>query len=971
MTGSRRLGNRYRRWGACAAALLAGLVPVVYPLTAGAKPVDKIAAAYAAADWDDAGDYSTYKKTYAEAARPETVIRLTADDNPQLTGKDGETGNTPAIRENYEGEPGPMLELSPEDEVTWSFHVGQEGVYLLKFRYYPIEGEGGSIERAVYLDGTLPFREAESVNLDRVWVNESEEPSYDLQGNQLMVAQKEAPVWREQYAEDTSGLLDEPYAFYLSAGSHTLTLVGVREPLLLSAVSFCPLSEIQALSYADVKAGYEAKGYSRASEEAAVKLQGESATAKSSQMIYPQSDRTSPTVEPYDSTRIRYNTLGGTQWTNAGQWAEWKFYIKESGLYSLAAHFRQALKEGQTSVRELMVDGKLPFAEASAWAFAYKSVWQTGWFADGEGDPYELYLEKGWHTLRLRVGPGYYSDTLEESQSCLTKLNEIYREIVAITGTSPDPYRDYRFDEMIPDTLTAMSEMSARLKALETAVKTRDRDERAIPDIQRLYDQLDMMMADSDTIARRLTYFKSNISSFGTWINEQMGQPLELDWLLVAPAGTKLSHGEASVLGLAWHYLRQFVGSFCMDYNIVGQTKEQTGSSIRVWLNTGRDQAQVLRQLISSDFTPESGVDVDLQLVSSGALLPAVLAGKGPDVSLGMLQADPVNLALRGAMYDLNSFGDLDSVTAEFNRELLVPFQFNGGQYALPETVTYPMLFYRKDILKELGVEVKDLQQWDTLLGLALPKLQENSLSFGVLPSIQNYLMFCYQYGGEVYSESGTKSSLGSSAAIDSMKLYTMLYTQYGLPLTFDFPNRFRTGEIPLAVADFTQYNVLVMFAPEIEGLWGMLPVPGTADENGKISHAAAATVTGSAMLAETDMPQESWSFLKWWVSSETQSAFGKQLESVVGAAARYNTANTTAMKKTAWNADVLQSLMAQEEKLRAYPEVPGGYFTQRLFDFAFRNIVYNGAEVRESMNETVVNIDRELANKRSEYRLD
>ena len=58
----------------------------------------------------------------------------------------------------------------------------------------------------------------------------------------------------------------------------------------------------------------------------------------------------------------------------------------------------------------------------------------------------------------------------------------------------------------------------------------------------------------------------------------------------------------------------------------------------------------------------------------------------------------------------------------------------------------------------------------------------------------------------------------------------------------------------------------------------------------------------------------------------------------------------------------------AQAENLQAYPEVPGGYFTARLFNFAFRSIVYEAKDVRESMIDTAQDIDREMANKREEY---
>ena len=64
-------------------------------------------------------------------------------------------------------------------------------------------------------------------------------------------------------------------------------------------------------------------------------------------------------------------------------------------------------------------------------------------------------------------------------------------------------------------------------------------------------------------------------------------------------------------------------------------------------------------------------------------------------------------------------------------------------------------------------------------------------------------------------------------------------------------------------------------------------------------------------------------------------------------------------------------SMLFQVEHLKEYPQVPGGYFSERLFNFAYRDIVYNDVDVRESMNSVAENIDREMKNKREEYGLE
>ena len=58
------------------------------------------------------------------------------------------------------------------------------------------------------------------------------------------------------------------------------------------------------------------------------------------------------------------------------------------------------------------------------------------------------------------------------------------------------------------------------------------------------------------------------------------------------------------------HYFMQFVYSFFIDYSAVGTIDSETDESITVWMTTGRDQAQILKQLINDRFTPEKGIGV-------------------------------------------------------------------------------------------------------------------------------------------------------------------------------------------------------------------------------------------------------------------------------------------------------------------------------------------------------------------------
>ncbi len=281
-------------------------------------------------------------------------------------------------------------------------------------------------------------------------------------------------------------------------------------------------------------------------------------------------------------------------------------------------------------------------------------------------------------------------------------------------------------------------------------------------------------------------------------------------------------------------------------------------NSIKVWIGIGRDQAQILKQMIEDTFTPETGIRVNLELVNEmqRLLVPASIAGTQPDVAIGVADMD---LAFRGAVLDLATFPDFPEVAKRFKKSALLPFTFREHVFALPDIQSFPMLFYRKDILADLGLEVP--QTWDDVFRI-LPELQNHHLEFGLTPSIYTYLQFLYQKGVSLYKEDGVAVNLDSEAAIQTFIEMTNLYTQSGLPLEFNFINRFRMGEMPLGISNYGDYNTLSVFAPELRGQWGMAPIPGVRMPDGTINRTAPVAhnvMVGTELTPRAPRAPSSW----------------------------------------------------------------------------------------------------------------
>lgn len=976
MTGIQKLSNK---WGwllvIVAAVLLILWIAGVFGGAADSKrtggkitelPVVKLAAGVKGNS--SLPSYTDYLAGFEGAARPDAEVVIEASEFSRTEGADIKK------LENYEGSGGISVYTGEKGEIEWKVTVPEAGFYNLSLLYFPVEGKSSSIERSLKIDGGIPFEEAGYLQFDRIWDNEKPDIERDNQGNDLRPKQAERPEWRETLMEDSDGYITEPFRFYFDKGEHTLTLAASREPMVIRSLKLFKHEE--ALPYEEAKRQYEAEGW-KETEGRLIVVQGEDAIRKSSPTLYPLSERSSPSVSPYSASKVRINTIGGYNWRLPGQWIEWEIDVPETGLYKIGFRTQQNFVRGIYSTRKLTIDGQVPFEEMNRAPFRY----QSGYRIDvmGAEDPYLFKLEEGRHVLRLEVSLGEFAPLIQQVEDSLLNLNAMYRKILMITGTKPDEYRDYRVEQRIPELLEVFQAESERLKAIAARLvelSGQSSDQEALLKTMAL--QLDEMLKEPETIPRRLTAYKTNTGGLGTWLQQAREQPLEIDEIYIASPNQKLPKGGLGAGDKIVHELSTFAASFFIDYNRIGNVADEKDQrSVTVWIGSGRDQANAIKAMIDETFTPQTGINVNLKLVNMGTILPATLAGQGPDVAMQIGNDLPVNFAMRNAAADLTQFGDYEEVAARFRESAIVPYEYRGGVYALPETQTFNMLFYRKDVLAELGLEVPET--WDDVSNL-LAVLNKNHMAFGLpvvaqapnqwttLPPNSMYATLLMQNGGQFYRNNDTESDLDSKVGIESFKQWTEYYTDYKLEREYDFPNRFRTGQMPIGIADYTTYNQLSVFAPEIRGLWGFAPVPGTVKEDGTVDHTVPAGGSGVLMLDDAKDKEAAWEFLKWWTSDDTQTTFGREMEGLMGAAARYPTANINALAQLPWPVEDYENLEEQFKWVEGIPEVPGGYSTGRNLFNAFYRSVISGIEPREAIMDSVQYIHDEIRNKQEEF---
>ncbi|MBQ8160000.1 MAG: extracellular solute-binding protein [Clostridia bacterium] len=862
--------------------------------------------------------------------------------------------------------------------VTFQVDVPQSGMYRLKMDYLTVQSRGVDMERSLLINGTAPFSGATQLTFTRLWTDAGP-VRQDNQGNDIRPSQVEVFDWQTAYLKDDMGYETEPYRFYFEKGLNTVSLKAVNEPMIIGALELVPVEKTQ--TYAEYAQSHPAVSMTESARAYQQIVQGEQSTLRSSPSLYARYDRSSPATEPCDVTHTVLNYIGGDPWNNAGQWIEWQFDVPEDGLYSISIKARQSYQRGALSCRNFYLDGVAPFQEVETLSFDYNTSWDMRTLSDAAGKPFQFYLTAGSHTVRLEATLGDMGPVLERLEDSIFELNQIYRKILVLTGVNPDRFRDYNLFKVYPDVKDAMTLASKKLyKIVDDTVAITGQKSDRVAVAQTLAVQLEGFVEHEERITQSFSNFKDNITSLGTAMQNMAETKLDVDMLVVSGENAKLPSVNDGFLAKAFHEIRSCVASYFVDYNSLGDKfDENTEDLIEVWIVTGRDQSTILKTMVDDTFTPMTGIHANVKLVVADTLLTAVVAGNGPDVVLSVGSWFPVNYAMRHAVEDLTQFPDYEQVVAPFYESALAPMVYEGGVYALPETQEYSVLFYREDVLEELGLPVPDT--WDDLIAL-LPTIQGNNMSVGIpYPDIANADLsilnsMIYQNGGQIYDTAGKKTLIDNEQGVKAFKLYTSLYNDYGLPTVYDFVSRFRSGEMPIGVAPYSTYNTLTVSAPEIRGLWDFALFPGTLVEtsSGETVDRSVHCAGLCSMIIATDdqkVKENSWEFLKWWISSEAQVRFGREIESVLGSSARYTTANRTALDQLAWSADQLSVLKEQMASTVGFREIAGGYSTTRHMTNAIRKVINDKDDARETLLTYSKTINEEIRVKRQEFNME
>ena len=861
------------------------------------------------------------------------------------------------------------VQIGERGSIELELNVVADGIYYMCFDYLADSDTILPVEAQFMIDGDFPFYEMRQQVLESQW-STPQQKSYDSYGNEVVGIPDKVYEWQNKYIMDSTYRYSGPLGIELTKGRHTVTVTLKEGTLLLGNFKLTAKPQVEAYT-----------GSERAEGDGFIEIQAEDFTYRNASSIHATCEY-DPNLYPYQAGNRIMNTVDSTSFSEGGQQISYQFTVEKEGNYYLAFHYSQSDKSDFPVFMNIRIDGELPNTEFENCAFAYKKDYNLYTLLDSEGNKISVPLGAGQHTISMQISMEPLRNALETIEQIMGKVNDLSLEVTKVAGTNKDKYRDFSLESYIPGIGDTLIQWADELAAVMEEARTYNPDKKkiaAFSSISIAENQLRSLAKKPDELIYRIDELATSTSSvnqhLANLIDSLNGNDFSLDsiYLYQEDAAKQLPRHKNVFVKAGLGIVR-----FCTSFGKQAYSSSNTNPEhLQVSVNRSRQHLEIMQQMITEEFTPQTGIEVDLSLMPDQTkLVLANASGDSPDVATGVNYSIPFELGIRGALKDLTQFDDFAEVAGRYTEGLLMPYVIDDSVYAIPETMNFQVLFYRKDILDKLGLEVPDtLEDVEAML----PDLQMRGLNF-YYPTARTVGMktfldttpIIFQSGGRLYDTYVEDVTITSEEVVEGFTTLTDLFTIYNLPK--DVPNfyqHFRNGDYPIGISDFGTYNLISNAAPEIDGSWGVALIPGVKDENGEVMRYSSAGAESTFLFNSTpEREEQAWEFVKWWSSAQVQAEFGQRLQITYGDEYYWNTANCEAFAQLPWDSDDKEVISEQLTWTMEAPRALASYMVERELSDAYNLVVLGAksANVREALDDAQKNIKRETLRKLEEF---
>lgn len=857
-----------------------------------------------------------------------------------------------------------VVQLAQNETVTFTLDVPEEAKYQIGIVYQTDAKTVLSTQLEMKVNEQIPFYELRNLVFENQWET-PKEIAKDKYGNEIVPQPTKVANWQEKFIGDSSYRTSDPFFIQLNKGKNDITFHSIEGTMYIQKFILSAPMELGE---------YEKE---KVSGNGLVVVEGEDMTYKNDSSIRASASY-DVNLTPYSSDKRVLNYLDSDSFKKPGQKVEYDFVIKEAGYYYLGLNYRQNSKKDYPVFMNIAIDGEIPFKQLKNYPFDYTSTYTSYTLQDTEsGAELPIYLEAGTHRVSFTISIDALKGVLEETERITKEIQQLSLELNNLAGPNVDRNRDIDAEKFIPGITEQLLDWAEQLKKLREEVSLFNPDVEEIGAFSSLNisEKLLRSLAKEPkklvTRKNELSTGTNSITSYlGNLIQEMNDNGIAIDKFYFYQDEKDIPKGK-NVFSSMYSKAERLIKSFgSQDYAIDNKNENH----LQVWVNRPRQYVEIIQQLIDEQFTPKTGIKVDLSLMpDENKLILSNAAGNAPDVALGINYALPFEIAIRGALQDLTEFDDFENVVTRFPEGLHVPATVGDGIYALPDTMNFWVMFYREDILESMDLPIPDtIDQIRTYL----PELQRKGMNFfyptagmSGLKTFAGTMPIIYQNGGSFYGDTVAKTTLNENKSIEGMRELTELFTIYNTPYEVpSFYQQFRDGSIPIGISDYFMYNLILNAAPEIANSWNISLMPGIQNEAGDVERWSAGGAESNVIFSQTNKKDEAWEFLKWWSSTEVQVTFGNTLQTTYGREYIWNPANIQAFAGLPWVSNHKQVILDQTEWLTEVPRVPGSYMLEREISNAYNSIVLDGDNLRTAVDLANKRINRETYRKLEEF---
>ena len=228
----------------------------------------------------------------------------------------------------------------------------------------------------------------------------------------------------------------------------------------------------------------------------------------------------------------------------------------------------------------------------------------------------------------------------------------------------------------------------------------------------------------------------------------------------------------------------------------------------------------------------------------------------------------------------INSSKNLSA--ADFVDNAFLPFEYNGGIYAIPRDISNLVIYYNKDLFDKYNVKYPD-ENWDMqnflFFAQSLTKDENNDgkidvFGFGFEKKSLFWLPFLWSDGGGILSFDEDKIILDTDVSKNALRFYA------------DLRNKYHVAPLNSEQASMTTSQLFLQgkIAMHLCGRWCSMTYRKNADFNWDIVNFPKGTknsivdldASGWAISSTSKHKNEAWKFIEFLASDDSMKLFAK-----------------------------------------------------------------------------------------------